>query len=358
LMKGREDRRAQRELSEHKHVERERERRVDKALKLKSEKARQELESEEGAKLERRRVTPDTRTSRDTTSSHKASRRAEDIPIKDEIVEECKNVAKDYFMKKKNQNDSVRTRVNTALQAQEELNRREEAKLAAQELMELAEVQRKEQQRRRQENQRKELEDNDIDYKSILRDARRAERRELNKALEEHKKLRQQRLKDDSSIDHDMFESTRAARESTWEIETSLRTERALERQRWYEERRRLEREQHEGKIQRGINDQKEEELHKIRTEDWERVYESKADPQNLFLPKAVADETLCHILKDIDDYGSDEDYDLRAAQRRRRIDNEAAPRNREMDKDVRDAKRSVAERALNRARQQRRTIL
>jgi len=98
-------------------------------------------------------------------------------------------------------------------------------------------------------------------------------------------------------------------------------------------------------------------EEHQKRTSQWNLVYETKSDPKNLQLPQAVLHQTLANVLQDIDEYGSDEDYDHREAQRRRRVENKGGTMDKEIDFQIKDAKRSVAEKALMRARQQRRTI-
>jgi len=97
-------------------------------------------------------------------------------------------------------------------------------------------------------------------------------------------------------------------------------------------------------------------ETHQKQTSQWNLVYETTSEPRNQQLPQAVLHQTLANVLQDIDEYGSDEDYDLREAQRRRRVENQAGPRDKEIDIQINDAKRSVAEKALMRARQQRRT--
>lgn len=248
------------------------------------------------------------------------------------------------------------TRVKNTIEQEEEIKRREHAKLDAKKQLELIEEQRKERQRRQEENRQREEESKETDYKSILRDARRAERRELNKALEENEKLRQLRLTEELTQQKQLFSGISEDREAIWNLEDEIRREKRLERERWREDTKNLDQNYFEEEKKRDKQFNEELETHQKQTSQWNLVYETTSEPRNQQLPQAVLHQTLANVLQDIDEYGSDEDYDLREAQRRRRVENQAGPRDKEIDIQINDAKRSVAEKALMRARQQRRT--
>jgi len=95
----------------------------------------------------------------------------------DDIEQHCRNAKLDYFQRKRNQNETTFLRVKTAEDEYMERRKRENNKLQweANNLLDLAQSERDSQFRKKQESQLKEAK-KDIDYKLILRDARRAER--------------------------------------------------------------------------------------------------------------------------------------------------------------------------------------
>jgi len=348
------DVRAQRELRELQRTEREKERRIEKALKSKQDKATQELESEQQDKRNRVGLRAATESGDSSTI-----RRVHPTNTKDEVAKDFRNSKLDYFQRKRNQNNTLRTRVKNAEEEHGDHRRREHNKLLweAKHLMNLAQAEHDRQIRKRQESQQKESQ-KDIDYKSILRDARRTERSELNKALAEHEKLREHRLKDESDREHDVFEIVRKDLEADWELNDTRRAERSLARQRLRGEWRDLEHEHLEAKKETDQNLANNMEIEDKRLEEWALIYDLKSQPENLNLPQSIQDQILCNILDHIDEYGSDEDDLRRDVQRRRRKENTVNMReNRDIDKDVHDTKHFIAEKVLSRSKQHRRTI-
>jgi len=257
------------------------------------------------------------------------------------------------FKEKKNQNNAVRTRVQADLEQQKELKRREQAKKAVNELLEQAEAQKKEIQRRRQENQQKVI---DNDYKSIIRDARRVEYREQNKILEDREKFRLQQLNERNEIEHTDHVNKWIDRDLTWEREEGVWAEQKLERKKWREDRIKRENECIEQQKERAKRELEEEELKNKYAHEWAEIFDTKSQPQNLHLPQSVQNELLCNVVGSIDEYGSDDEYDVRAAPRRR-VEKPIIPRTSDVDFKIKETRRLVSDNVLARSKMLRRTI-
>jgi len=163
-------------------------------------------------------------------------------------------------------------------------------------------------------------------------------------------------LKTEGEQAHDSFEITRSGLEADWELNDIRRAERASEIQRRREERKKLQYEHLEAKKGTYQNLAQNQEEEETRAEEWALIYELNSQPENIHLPQAVQDHILCNILEDIDDNGTDEeDQDLHETRRRRKEN--AIPRDRDIDREVREAKRDIAEKVLSRAKQRTRTI-
>jgi len=95
--------------------------------------------------------------------------------------------------------------------------------------------------------------------------------------------------------------------------------------------------------------------MHGKNESSWNHIYETRVDEGNVHLPRAVQNEMVINVIDNIDEPGLDEEVDQHEAHRQRR--EKVIPKDREIDRDVQEAKRVVADKVLYRAKVQRKIV-
>jgi len=282
------------------------------------------------------------------------------------------------FKKKKAVNDSSKFRIEKEIHEHEENKIRERNRAAVTELQDVAKAERQAQQRKKQEI---EMRDNarNRDYLDVLRAARAVEYRELNRALEDKEKLRQIHVAESICKDKEEVHKIQEDREEEWK-----RLD--LERQNYSEGNRTWREDKYQRELQKIDNDKTkydnrnvEEEKKEKELLQWVTIADESSQPKYNYLPKAVEDELTSRLLQT--DINEDEEYEYKerhytskdrgyssaeAAERRRPYIS-AVPASeshllktttREVDKEIEEARRTVTDAVMNRAKSHRRTYL
>uniref|UniRef100_A0A6B2LC87 Trichohyalin-plectin-homology domain-containing protein n=1 Tax=Arcella intermedia TaxID=1963864 RepID=A0A6B2LC87_9EUKA len=213
----------------------------------------------------------------------------------------------------------------------------------------------KEREKRHQLEKEKREKEKDVDYKSILRDARRVERSELNKALDTREKLRQQRLKEEDNMDHEMIQISKETKESDWEQYDQQRNAHRNERESLAKKRLN---QRHEELVsfrkQIHLQQQEQEDVER-RREEWVTIYEVRNKEENALLPETVQEEILVNVLQHEGSEDGEETIDFRSERLKKNKNNTTASHLRTVDQDIYDTKRIFLDNSLSRAKNHRR---